>query len=416
MLRIPARRAVKQHMIEQRKWVEKMIEQHREAPKSCEGVDQPVSWALAQEFAHDDMLHELLSCIPRKMEEMGMPPKLKGRALGSGAFGAVYTMADIYTVKVGKVNRDEDDDEFLKLYEYMVGEQRREFVLGLLVNQVPSPNFVKTYALLEMPKRGYTYPTVIQERAPGQTLKALARSPKGIKDEDFLGIWLQVFYSLLLANETLGKYSHNDLHLSNIMVSKMSKPKQFIYPLKKGTRIVTSRMMVKIIDFGKSTIPISPRSSFNIGLDPEDEHVPFYLSDGSEIMVRYPAGYPFDKFVMDLTRLSSLSNRLGDPDYLRIVLHGLPWINQEIGDQKWADNTIWQKPKYNKLVSTWNPYAYQKTMEQNLEEQGYHLVSDKESPDLIAASCDPAVLKKVPKAPKSCAGPTPKTKKMVTWA
>lgn len=188
--------------------------------------------------------------------------------LGVGGYAEVYGF-DKYAAKVPRYEEDygpEDlTEEFiLWLREYnrrasakMIEDGNREYAIGLRLNEVPTPNFVKTCGLMkwEPSELGRTLgketlPVILQERVDGENLRTWLKG-HDYNLTSFSQIWLQIVYSMQLAQEHLGVFVHNDLgHGSNILIQTLPEEIEIFYSLHDGTRYVKTRYLVKIFDYG----------------------------------------------------------------------------------------------------------------------------------------------------------------------
>lgn len=96
------------------------------------------------------------------------------------------------------------------------------------------------------------------ENAKGERLSHYLIYDKDFTFEKFVGVFLQVFCSLEIANKTM-QFNHYDLHAGNIMLRKLDKPRQFTYEIDFGLAgkkkiCVVSDYLVLMIDFGLSHI------------------------------------------------------------------------------------------------------------------------------------------------------------------
>lgn len=297
--------------------VTRVIEQHSGLSKECETVENAPTWIVAEKYPYDDEMHHRMGCIAKRMELKGMPAKVS-RVLGMGAYGAVYVMSGVFTAKVAKPQYIKMGAEHLQdkkaaamisynldVWEQSVRESRHEFAVGLLLNDVPTPNFVKTFAMLKMKTKPESktkgmrdLPIIVQERAPGITLDKWIEVKSDRPLEQLTSIWMQIVYSLHLAWERYGGFAHNDLHMNNILVQELKEEIQIPYPLKSGTRYLRTNVLVKIIDYGMATIG---QGEDTLGLYAGDSRFIWKKSDG---VYYYPGGSELDTYLFDLSRMS----------------------------------------------------------------------------------------------------------------
>ena len=168
------------------------------------------------------------------------------------------------------------------MYEYLIG-----LFLNKYVEQFPS--IVRTLTLLDIAKRNVINNDALNINAQtcekvndfalitdffddSQTLEQLLEDD--VKDDninisfaDLAKIYYQIYGPLAALD---GHFSHNDLHLRNIMVKTLSEPVTFIYVNGVKTVTFTTKYLAKMIDYGRGIIHgISLQDFFYPGGKPE---------------------------------------------------------------------------------------------------------------------------------------------------
>lgn len=127
----------------------------------------------------------------------------------------------------------------------------RQYYIGkVAVNSLRGyvPNFVHTFNIFQNHKLYAFY-----EKIPGYTLRYLVQHNK-ISFSMFLNLFFQILLALELAQQQC-RFGHYDLHNSNVIIRKVSKP--FNYDVRIGTkkyRVTVRKYYPVIIDFGYSTV------------------------------------------------------------------------------------------------------------------------------------------------------------------
>ena len=150
---------------------------------------------------------------------------------------------EIFALKQANI---EDPSAIKKLiHEYFVAA----FGTNLLSQYIP--NFAYVYALDRQQGKIYYEP----ELKPGHGYIALQQFVKNCDTAAFLAIFLEVLYSLHLANYLL-KFTHYDLHYQNVQVKLGVTPKKIAYITENGTEYLKSTNLAKIVNFSQSHIAL----------------------------------------------------------------------------------------------------------------------------------------------------------------
>lgn len=425
------------------KHINKIVREHATFPKHCEPWTSPVTWDVAKEFPWDDELHAKMDCVARRMQDRNLPPALE-KKLGEGTYGSVYVMAGIFTAKVPTIHYvstegstdpkvvQEVTQENEDLWEEALFDSMLEFITGLKLNSVPTPNFIKTYAHLQIkggdskkrPGSFHPTPVIIQERVEGEALFKWLQKNQTLRD--LIGVWMQIVYSLQLAGETYGGYSHNDLHGNNVMVQKLPQEIQIPYPLKSGTRYLKTRYLVKILDYGMTTVGTGAKATGAFTEDRvfrhNDQHQPLYYVGGTDVQT-----YPYDLARLEYWKYS------GEDDRLQAVLGNIPRMHSILDDKprNQAGKTyraggqtdvlrahLYSQDEISAFMKTWREMKYIKGMEEEnrkLGEVGAEL-SMKPFEGVTLGSCNPTLVKKAG-APTKCAQPQKGwlNKEVISW-
>ncbi len=150
----------------------------------------------------------------------------------------------------------------------------REYAIGMKISELRDevPGFVFTFLYLdedyihEILNKEYKdfykiddiYKNILMfmEKAGDYSLsKFLFSKPN---EEDIINVYLQIILSLNAINQYY-EFSHNDLHLNNIMITESEEPKILTYNVKLNGKQVkinlkVDKYLTKIIDFGLSSI------------------------------------------------------------------------------------------------------------------------------------------------------------------
>jgi len=135
-----------------------------------------------------------------------------------------------------------------------------EYLVGKHVNYLRqiSPNFVFTY---------YQAEWNVLEFIPGVTLKEYTGSFHSL-----LGYIIQVILAVTVAYEQC-KFTHYNLHRSNIVLRKLPQKMLVPYHLKSGTIYIPTRRVPVLIDFGRScTDKVAGHELSSQGVYPKPNH------------------------------------------------------------------------------------------------------------------------------------------------
>jgi serine/threonine protein kinase len=216
------------------------------------------------------------------------------RKVSSGSYGSVYS-ASLRGSKeklfVFKFTKSEYDDPLIEksftVHEYFVSHY---FINGL---RKKCPNFSMTFGLLECSSPDLVFGTpfepitciVYENIHPSKTLYNVLR--KGISLRDFLCILIQICLSLYLACSEFG-FTHNDLHLGNVLIKEYKQTLYIPYYYKGRKIYVSGKYLAVIIDYGMSRIEMEknnfgpfgiPRNSIN------EYYKPYPVKDIFSILV-----------------------------------------------------------------------------------------------------------------------------------
>lgn len=147
-----------------------------------------------------------------------------------------------------------------------------EYVIGLFLNKYVEqfPSIVRTLTLLDIVKGNVINNDALDITAEtcekvndfalitdffddSQTLEQLLDND--VKDEISFADLAKIYYQIYGPLAALyGHFSHNDLHLNNIMVKTLSTPVTFIYKSNEKTVTFTTNYLAKMIDYGRGRI------------------------------------------------------------------------------------------------------------------------------------------------------------------
>ena len=189
------------------------------------------------------------------MKQIGTPS-----AYGTAMQTDIANKQSVYIVKAPK---DIDVD---LLHEYIIGiyglNKLRHtvpnfaYILGAFKCNAPYIQRDKKIDAVCLPdsKNKVTY--VVYERIyPGVELSKYILS---CSESEFMSVWLQLCYSLDLAQRDM-KYNHNDLHTENIIVRTMSEKVSIPYRYKGAVVYVRTNTVATLIDYGLSRMDLNYR-------------------------------------------------------------------------------------------------------------------------------------------------------------
>lgn len=104
---------------------------------------------------------------------------------------------------------------------------------------------------------------VVYEKVPGLNLKKYIRTCTG---EEFLNVFLQIIFSLIMAENYCG-FTHYDLHWDNIIVRPLKEKADIIYDLGDGIRVLNTNCIATFIDYGFSRVEFDGRTSGRYGFE-----------------------------------------------------------------------------------------------------------------------------------------------------
>ena len=140
------------------------------------------------------------------------------------------------------------------------------------------------------------YLNIILENITGELLSEIINN---IKFEDLINIILQIIFTLIHTNRYF-QFSHNDINQGNIIVTKLDKPKIIRYKLYNRNVTLKVRYLVKIIDFGLSSLKDGDIHLYNKeyiyrGVEYDDIDAKKYEYFGKE---PFPVGDIFKLFII----------------------------------------------------------------------------------------------------------------------
>nr|QBK85141.1 MAG: hypothetical protein LCDPAC02_03400 [Pithovirus LCDPAC02] len=165
---------------------------------------------------------------------------------------------------------ESDNDNYFKVLQSL-----REYFIGMKISELRDkvPGFIFTYMKISenkireiinkkytnnlyIYKDKYKNQIIFMEKAGDISLARFLLSDPN--EEDIINVYLQVILSLNAINQYYD-FSHNDLHLDNIMITKLKEPKILTYNVKLNGKQVkinlkVDKYLTKIIDFGFSSI------------------------------------------------------------------------------------------------------------------------------------------------------------------
>ena len=141
----------------------------------------------------------------------------------------------IFTGNVGSI------DVIIKTdYDYHC--LRYEYLVGLEVNKLESPNFIKTFALFLMtnPEKGYI-PYLVLEKVRGIAFRDFKA-----KFDHLNNIALQLALALQHAQDLID-FTHYDLHLENVMYVALPQQTSLQYKIREKIYTIETDYILKII-------------------------------------------------------------------------------------------------------------------------------------------------------------------------
>ncbi len=187
---------------------------------------------------------------------------------------------------------ESDNDNYFKVLQSL-----REYFIGMKISELRDkvPGFIFTYMKISenkireiinkkytnnlyIYKDKYKNQIIFMEKAGDISLARFLLSDPN--EEDIINVYLQVILSLNAINQYYD-FSHNDLHLDNIMITKLKEPKILTYNVKLNGKQVkinlkVDKYLAKIIDFGMSSIKYQYKGeevlSYNIFSLDDDEY------------------------------------------------------------------------------------------------------------------------------------------------
>nr|QBK84867.1 MAG: hypothetical protein LCDPAC02_00660 [Pithovirus LCDPAC02] len=165
--------------------------------------------------------------------------------------------------------------EFIIENELSYYKSLREIIIGNKISELENeiPGFVFTflhyeeYNIREMINNKYTKNVYIDDKNKYKNIllfteyvgdKSFENILENIEEYDIINIYLQVVLSLNAINQYYN-FSHNDLHLGNIIIMELEEPKILTYKVllndkKVKINLKVDKYLTKIIDFGFSSI------------------------------------------------------------------------------------------------------------------------------------------------------------------
>ncbi len=187
------------------------------------------------------------------MKQIGSPS-----AYGTAMQADIADRQAIYIIKAPK------DIQVDLLHEYIIGiyglnklryyVPNFAYILGAFKCNAPYIQKDKRISAVCLPdsKNKVTY--VVYERIyPGVELSKYILF---CSEEDFLSIWLQLCYSLDLAQRDM-RYNHNDLHTENVIVRSMPQEVSIHYRYRDTDIYVRTRSIATLIDYGLSRLDLN---------------------------------------------------------------------------------------------------------------------------------------------------------------
>ena len=165
--------------------------------------------------------------------------------------------------------------EFIIENELSYYKSLREIIIGNKISELENeiPGFVFTflhyeeYNIREMINNKYTKNVYIDDKNKYKNIllfteyvgdKSFENILENIEEYNIINIYLQVVLSLNAINQYYN-FSHNDLHLGNIIIMELEEPKILTYKVllndkKVKINLKVDKYLTKIIDFGFSSI------------------------------------------------------------------------------------------------------------------------------------------------------------------
>lgn len=186
------------------------------------------------------------------------------KSISKGAYGSTYSakVAGLTgdSSRLFILKFDKKGDKEIYLHEYFIG--------NFFVNKLRKycPNFSMVFALIKcsLPESifgfGREYKKisclVYEYIYPATTL---AKFLGNCSLDDFISIFLQIVFALKIAAEKFG-FTHNDLHLGNIMIKELEKQTMIPYQYKGQKIYIYTKTLAVVIDYGLSRVEIKSKN------------------------------------------------------------------------------------------------------------------------------------------------------------
>lgn len=182
--------------------------------------------------------------------------RIKLKVIGRGKQGIVFDTNILIdklpvVIKQSPANLKKvctEDTEFVKLCSQFVTET----AMGVLLSQLPSPNFVKIFSVFICPKKGKGFQ--IMEKLDGDLtdLFRIVRIPEKNRELAIESVIFQISHALYLMQKEMGA-THNDLKPDNIFIKKIPRSQKLIYKIGNVTyNIPNLGFIIKIGDLGQA--------------------------------------------------------------------------------------------------------------------------------------------------------------------
>lgn len=235
------------------------------------------------------------------------------KQIGKGGFSQTFLATDEnenqYAIK--KINLDLHDIRLLHIVEKEI-----EFI-----QKISHPNIPKFYESFKVRENDYLEVNIVQEYIEGQNLYQLIKDGKHFTENEVIKILIQVLKILELLHNSNPSMIHRDIKPSNIMIDNNGKiflidfgaikeKVTFEYTSKSGLSTIIGTQGYMPIEQFEGRINVSS-DIYSLGL------TAIYLLSGKEPLELPKKGLDiqFDKYVNISSNLSSILNKMINPDY-----------------------------------------------------------------------------------------------------
>ncbi len=159
-----------------------------------------------------------------------------------------------------------------------------------------------------------------------ETLDDLFKNKNKHSDQEWLGILFQIIFGLSVAQKHF-KFTHNDLHSSNIMFKPTKIPYLYFSVKGKYYKIPTFGKITKIIDFARAVYTIEDKTLFSDVFKKDgDAEGQYTYPYNSNTKIKYAPNYSFDLCYLAITIIEHFDKNS--------PIHGLleKWVTDKYGN------------------------------------------------------------------------------------